>query len=349
MSETRNQLVNLSILTIIKFFLVILLIIFLYLIRDLILILFVSLILSSALSPGVDFLTKKKIPRTLSILFFFLLFIAIAIAIITLIVPVLISQFSELLQSGPVYYNKLQTLFSSLQTFSAEHGQSDNFLKALNIFQSEISASAGGFIGSLFQFFGGIFSFVITLVLTFYLLLEENAIKRASQMIVPYKYHVFLSELINKIQKKISSWLKGQIVLSLLIGFFVFISMMTLGVKYALVLALLAFLGEFIPYLGPVLAALPAILVAFIDSPLKALFVFIIFVIIQQVENHILVPKIMQKAVGLNPLISILALLIGARLGGVMGVILAIPITTAIIVIISEIFTKDIKTDQISS
>ena len=125
--------------------------------------------------------------------------------------------------------------------------------------------------------------------------------------------------------------------------------MMTLGVKYALVLALLAFLGEFIPYLGPVLAALPAILVAFIDSPLKALFVFIIFVIIQQVENHILVPKIMQKAVGLNPLISILALLIGARLGGVMGVILAIPITTAIIVIISEIFTKDIKTDQISS
>ena len=168
-------------------------------------------------------------------------------------------------------------------------------------------------------------------------------------MIVPYKYHVFLSELINKIQKKISSWLKGQIVLSLLIGFFVFISMMTLGVKYALVLALLAFLGEFIPYLGPVLAALPAILVAFIDSPLKALFVFIIFVIIQQVENHILVPKIMQKAVGLNPLISILALLIGARLGGVMGVILAIPITTAIIVIISEIFTKDIKTDQISS
>ena len=154
MSETRNQLVNLSILTIIKFFLVILLIIFLYLIRDLILILFVSLILSSALSPGVDFLTKKKIPRTLSILFFFLLFIAIAIAIITLIVPVLISQFSELLQSGPVYYNKLQTLFSSLQTFSAEHGQSDNFLKALNIFQSEISASAGGFIGSLFQFFG---------------------------------------------------------------------------------------------------------------------------------------------------------------------------------------------------
>jgi predicted PurR-regulated permease PerM len=169
---------------------------------------------------------------------------------------------------------------------------------------------------------------------------QEDSIKRTTRSLVPKRYQDFVVQLINKIQRKIGKWLKGQLILSLIIGVLSYLGLLILGVKFALVLALIAAIGEFIPYIGPVISAIPAIFLAFVQSPIKALFVLILFIVIQQLENHLLVPKIMQKAVGLNPIISVVALLIGFEVGGVIGAVLAIPVATAISIIIKEMFEE---------
>jgi len=119
-----------------------------------------------------------------------------------------------------------------------------------------------------------------------------------------------------------------------------FVGLWILGVKYALILALIAGITEFIPYLGPILGAIPAVFLAFTQSPILALFTAILFFIVQQLENNLLVPKIMEKAVGLNPIVSIVALMIGFSIDGVVGALLSIPIATAATVIIEDLLHK---------
>jgi predicted PurR-regulated permease PerM len=161
--------------------------------------------------------------------------------------------------------------------------------------------------------------------------------KKLVWSVVPIRHQPYIMQLINRMQKKIGMWLRGQLILSLIIFALTYIGLLILGVKYALVLALIAGLTEFIPYLGPLLAAIPAVFLAFTQSPMLAVFVAVLYYVIQLTENNILVPKIMQKAVGLNPIVSIAVLLIGFQLAGVVGAILSIPVATA-----ASVFFKDV-------
>jgi predicted PurR-regulated permease PerM len=147
-------------------------------------------------------------------------------------------------------------------------------------------------------------------------------------------------QLVNRMQGKIGLWIRGQLILSLIIFSLTFLGLSILGVNYALVLALIAGLTEFVPYLGPTIAAIPAIFLAFTQSPMLALFVLALYYIIQMVENHIIVPKLMQKVVGLNPVISIMVLLVGFKLAGILGAILAIPVVTIASVFLKDLFEK---------
>ncbi|EKE05186.1 MAG: protein of unknown function UPF0118 [uncultured bacterium] len=171
--------------------------------------------------------------------------------------------------------------------------------------------------------------------------IEETAIKRSLGFILPEKYQPFVLRIIEKVQKQIGNWLKGQLVLCLIIGLMIYIGLLILGINYALVLACLAAIGEFIPYVGTFAAAIPALFLAFTQSPIKAVFVLILYVIVQQIENHLVAPKVMQRAVGLNPIIVITSLLVGAKIGGVLGVFLAIPVATGISVVIRELYRKN--------
>jgi predicted PurR-regulated permease PerM len=139
-------------------------------------------------------------------------------------------------------------------------------------------------------------------------------------------------------QQKVGLWLRGQIILSVTIFLLTYIGLLILKVKYALVLAFFAGLTEFIPYLGPTIAAIPAVFLTYTQSPMLALFVAILYYIVQLTENNIIVPKVMQKVIGLNPIISIAVLMIGYKVGGITGAILSIPVTTALDVFLSDIF-----------
>ncbi|MBU1132333.1 AI-2E family transporter [Patescibacteria group bacterium] len=341
MAKTR-QLLDISILSILKFFLVVICLYFLFLIKEVIAILFVSLIFASSVDPWVDKLEKIKIPRGLGILLIYFVVFVFLVSVVYFLIPPFVTQIGQLSVNFPEYYEKTADMLSSLKTYSAEHGLMLDLSNGVDALRNNLAKSLQSILGTIFAIFGGMVSLVIILVVTFYLTVEESSIKRTITFILPEKYNEFAMQLINKIQVKIGSWLKGQLILCLIVGLMAYIGLLILGVNYALILGVVAALGEFIPYVGPIAAAVPAIFLAFTQSPVKALLVLLLFIIIQQLENNLLVPKVMQKAVGLNPIVSITALLIGARIGGIVGIILAIPVATAISVIVKEFWkTKE--------
>ena len=171
--------------------------------------------------------------------------------------------------------------------------------------------------------------------------------KRFIRSLTPTRHQPYISQLINKMQVKMGYWLRGQLLLSVIIFFMVFIVLSIFGIKYALILALTAGIFEIIPYLGPLISAIPAVFFAFAQSPSKALLVVLLYFIIQRIENDIIVPKVLGKSIGLNPLVVIFAILIGARVGGVVGALLAVPVVTALSVYFEDLIDRKRKREII--
>lgn len=338
--EINNKSININInfFSVIKIILVLVLFYFLILIKDVLAILFVSLILASAVDPSVDWMQKRKIPRALGVLFIYSALFSLIGLTIYLIIPPIITEVGELSDDFPRYIERVTSGINVLKEYSQQHGILDNVRNNLGALSANLQGAASGIFSTVSGILGGIFSFFLVLVITFYMVVEENAIKKLVWSIAPTQYQPYVMQLINRMQKKIGMWLRGQLILSLIIFLLTYMGLSFLGVKYALVLALIAGLTEFIPYLGPMIGAIPAIMLAFLQTPILALFVLALYYVIQLVENNILVPKIMQKAVGLNPIISIAVLLMGFKVAGVVGAILAIPVATAISVFVQDFF-----------
>jgi predicted PurR-regulated permease PerM len=339
MQEARTN-VNISTLTIFKIVAVLLILYFLYVIKDILAILFISLVLASALDPWVDWLQKKKIPRVLGIaLIYFLIILAITF-VIRLVIPPIVDELKQLARDFPIYLEKFTLSMSVLREYTLEHGILENVKETLLNFSSKIENAAGSLFSTVTGFISGFISFVLIMVITFYMVVEENAVKKIVWSIAPEEHQPYIMQLVNRMQDKIGLWLRGQIILSVIIFLLTYLGLSILGVKYALVLALVAGLTEFVPYLGPILAAIPAVFFAFTQDPMLAVFVIVLYYIIQLFENNFIVPQLMQKVVGLNPVVSIVVLLIGFKVGGIIGAILAIPVATAIGVFAKDIFQK---------
>ncbi len=331
---------DIHIITLFKMAGVLILFWFLYIIRDIIAILFASLIAAAVIDPIADWCERRHIPRTISVLAIYASMLGALIAVSVLLVPPLASQMSEFISSLGKLLSRTVDDLAVLRDVGERYGLLDNVEKGITALESGVTSAIKGVFSTISDVLSSIISLIVFLVISFYLVVEEGALKRMAKILAPEQYHLFLSNLLAKMQLKVGSWLRGQLLLSLIIGIMVYIGLLILGVKYALVLALLAGLLEFIPYAGPILAAIPAVLLSFSISPLKAGMVVILYFVIQQTENNILVPKVMQKAVGLNPVISVIAVLIGARIAGIMGILFAIPVVTALDVLLSEIFPQ---------
>lgn len=340
MDLNLNKPINISLTSgsIMKVILLFLAMYFLYLIKDILAILFVSLILSSALDPWVDWMQTKRIPRALGILLIYLVSFFILGGAIYLIIPPIAQQVGELANDFPKYIDKVISGFAVFKAFTIQHNLLDSIKNSIGGWSSNLQTAASSIFSTVTGIFGGILSFFLVLILTFYMVVEESAIKKLVWSIAPAEYQPYLLGLINRIQVKIGMWLRGQMILSLIIFVMTYIGLSILGVKYALVLALIAGITEAVPYLGPILGSIPGVFLSFTQSPMLALFAAILYYVIQMVENNILVPKIMERAVGLNPIISIAALMIGLQIGGIVGAILSIPVATAVSVIVSDIF-----------
>lgn len=333
----NNTNINISSKIVIKTIAIILGIYFLYLIRDVLVLLFVSFIITSTIEPIVDFFENKKVPRAVSVSIIYLIIFGLIAGAFYLIIPPLVNQLSDFFQNFPNIIQKLSGFFTGIEEyFKRLNLGGDNFIDI----NEKITNWSSNIFSTTVGVFSGLFSIIVVLSLTFYLSLKKEGTEKAILAVTPAKFSAQAVESAKKIKMKIGKWLQGQLILMFIIFALDYIGLLILGIPYALVLAIIGGLLEIVPYVGPIASAIPAVILGFIISPVKGLLVIPLYVLIQQIESHIVVPQVMKKAVGLDPIIVILALLAGAKLGGILGAILAVPIATIISVLIHEYANK---------
>ena len=344
--DNQNKKISIEITsnTILKVLFILLILALAYLIREIIVILFFAFILVSILEPMVDWLKAKKIPKLLSVLLIYLVLISFLALIVILLIPPISDQVDQLHVNYPVYWNKIIDGINNTSQLLSSYGLSAPLKSYLSSLNSALPLTTDIF-EKIGDFFKNIFAGFVILVITFYLLVEENATKKILRSIMPVDYLPYSYQMFSRIQRQLGLWLRGQLILSFCIFILVFLALSALNVKYALILAIIAGILEFIPYLGPALAGFIAVNLTFLHSPFQALMVLILYILIQVFENNVLVPNVMRHAVGLNPVISIVSLLIGATLGGFIGVILAIPMATSANVFLQDILEKKRSTE----
>lgn len=297
----------------------------LFLVRDVIMLLFVAIIFMSALSPIIERLEKFKIPKTLAISISYLVVVGIIGLILSFVVSPVVTQTGNLITNLPHFLNQLLP----------ENGFIDR-----GVIQQELGSFSKNALEVSLTVFSNLLAFISIAVLTFYLLLERE---RLDSLLIQLSFgkQVRVKRIVNKIEEKLGAWLRGQFVLSLIIGSAAYILLSVLNIPYALPLAVLAGIMEVLPVIGPIISAIPAILIGYLSAPLVAVWVAFGFFIIQQLENHLVVPQVMKHAVGLNPLIVIIAVAVGGRLLGISGALLAVPITVVVQIIIEEILREE--------
>jgi len=331
----KPRVITISISTIFNILGVIVVLYLLYLIRDVLAIFFMALILAAVISPWVDWVNQKGVPKWLGVVSVYIVILFLLGTVAYLILIPVREQFHELSQNSPYYFDKVSSFFKVLEDYTGK-----NFLTEIKSGNLNFSSNSQNFYTTLSGILRGILSFFVTFVIAFYMLVEENALKKILWSFVPKKNHFYITDIISRMQNKIGRWIRGQLILSLIIFSIIFFSLSVLGVKYALILAFVAGLFEFIPYLGPILAFLPAIFLSFVQSPTLAILVVLVYAITQWMENNIIVPKVMQKVIGFNPIVSVLVLLTGFKIGGPVGAIVAMPVATATSVLVQDLFER---------
>lgn len=312
---------------------------FLWYIRDIVAIFVVAIMLASVIDPFADWFAVRRIPRGLAVLIVYTVLLALTSVIVIVLIPIITEQSIQLIQNLSTTY---AGFIDSFLQFQSRHRLIETLTSGLQTFEQSLTASAGSLFTTVKGFFGGLAALIIVLVLTFYLVVEEQAVRKYFKTLAPVEYQPFITDVFKKMQIKMGDWLRGQMILGFFVGLAVYIGLSLLGVKYALLLALIAGLLEIVPYVGPIVSLIPAAIIGFAQSLWLGAAVVILFLLIQQIENNLLVPKIMQRATGLNPVLSILALLVGAKIGGIFGAILAIPLATMIGVLMQEIFNEPV-------
>ncbi len=337
-AERQPQVITISTVTIVKVAAFLLACGFLYLIRDIIALFFVSLVLASIINPLASWFQAKRMSRAAAVLLLYLVILFMIGAVLTMLVPAVILEMRDFIANADSIWANLLSAFGPLREFITSHGLSDELNQAMSSATDSLGLAAVGVVATLRGFATGIVSLLAVLVVAFYLVVSEDALKRLFRTVAPEPYQPYLVDLFQRIEKSIGGWVRGQMILGLIIGVSVYIALTILGVKYALVLALTAALAESIPYVGPIFSAIPGILIALTESPVKGLLVAIMYLVIQQTEGHILVPKITQKVTGLHPIVSIFAMLIGVKVAGLLGALLAIPVAMMLGILVNDAF-----------
>ena len=336
MYNHNTQRLNISTSAIVRFFAVILGLGLIYLIRDIIADLLFAIIIASALEPAVEWLKKRKIPRILSVILIYLVLAALFFFLVYLILPLFFGEFRTF---AAAYPNLQKQILGTLEKFGNIPFFADlrvNAQSALEIPSDYIDKLSGGLSGFASGVFGGLFSFILIVVFSFYLTTQEKGIENVLRLVTPLAYEPYIIHLWNRSQKKLGKWMQAQLLLAAIVGVFIFLGLTFLGVENALFFAFISALFEIIPVVGPVLAAVPGVITAFLMAPVTGILAVLLYTAVQQMESHIIVPVVMRKTVGLSPLIVVFALLVGGKVAGIFGMILAIPVTAILAEMIED-------------
>jgi len=329
--EERSLVISITPGTVIKAVIILAVAWLVFVIRDIVLIVLTAVVIASAIEPAIANLVRKKIPRILAVLLMYVALFAFIVALFFFFLPFVVNDLSLFVASLPQYVETLtsSSAFNQYGSIIGISGHSDLVTGTLSIldvrtyFTEPLSAIAA--------VFGGVFSFVLIIVFSFYFAVVDTGVDDFLRIITPKKHQSYVLGLWRRSQHKIGLWMQGQLLLGVIMGILVFLGLTILGVPHALVLAIITALFEIIPVFGVIFAGAIAAAIAFAGGgvPLGLLTVAL-YVIAQQFENHLIYPLVVTRVVGVPPLLVILALIIGGQLAGFLGIILSVPIAATI-------------------
>ncbi|KKP56324.1 MAG: hypothetical protein UR80_C0009G0008 [Parcubacteria group bacterium GW2011_GWB1_35_5] len=331
--------------TIIKALLIVVAFVTFYYLRDIILVVLLAVVIASSVEPGTQWFLRRRVPRVLAVLLIYFVAVMILVIVFYFLFLPLLNQSVTLLSGLPGYLGELQVwnpLQNSelLSSSSVIEGFSKNFSLAQIIEQidASISSLSNGFFSTASTVFGGVLSFILVIVLSFYLSVESAGVANFLRIVTPAKDEKYILDLWQRSQHKIGLWMQGQIVLAVIVAMLVFLGLTLLRVENALLLAVLAGIFEIIPIFGPILAAIPAVTLTLVSGGMTdALLVVGLYIIIQQFENQLIYPLVVRKIVGVPPLLSILALIVGYKLAGFVGLLISVPLATMLVELLNDI------------
>jgi predicted PurR-regulated permease PerM len=318
----------------------------LFFLRDLVIVVLTAIVIASAMDPAVRAFMRWRMPRILAVILLYIIVLGCIGGLFVVFVPSLIGDLTSFLASLPSYLDLLNRVgpyneFADLFGLPSPNNISPAGLIADAQGSLQVSGFFGGAFGTAATLFGGVFSFVLILVLSFYFTMSQTGIDDFLSVVTPRPYRAYMLDLWERSKRKIGLWMQGQVLLGLIIGVLVYLGLTILGIEHALLLALLAAVFELIPVFGPTLAAVPAVLIGFADGGLTVgLLVIALYIILQQFENHLIYPLVVTKVVGVPPLLVILGLIIGAKLAGFLGILLSVPVVATLQELVRDFSTR---------
>jgi predicted PurR-regulated permease PerM len=307
---------------------------FLYIVRIILLPFALALLLSFLLEPLIKFLVAKDMPRMGALIFVFGILATLCAVVVFIFIPAILGELNDLAAKIPHYFSELELVVENLnnryEAIETPHTLDLIFNNIINRLEEEGVRFAEQTSQDLINLLTHSFSFILAPILAFYILKDMRRIKVTLWSIVPHTYRSGLKKLVGRIKESLFGFIKGQLLISLFVGMLSIGGLYFLDIKFYLVIGILAGVLNLIPYVGPILGAIPAVIIAAFSSIELIISVSLLFVIIQQLEGGVISPKIMGDKVGLHPLMIIFALLSGGELLGIMGMMIAIPIAVII-------------------
>jgi predicted PurR-regulated permease PerM len=294
------------------------LLVLLFTVRETITILLLAILISSALDPAVERLEKWGIPRILGAIAIFLVTLALIALLLYTVVPLSILEFKGL-------FTNLGGVVGNFLGSTVPEKLVDTIVPRLDNLANLLLSGSASFLDIIGRILGGAALFLGVLILSFYLTASRDGVGKFLRAMLPGSLEEKVLSVYYRSKRKIGRWLQAQLVLGMVVGLAVFLGLLLLGVKYALVLAILAGIFEIVPMIGPIFAGALSVAVAFGESTGLAISTLIFFVVMQQIEGHVLVPLVMRRAVDVHPVIVIVALLGGYQVAGIPGMLLAVP------------------------
>ena len=324
----------------------------LWLLRDLVLLVLTAVVIASAIEPGIIFFVRYRIPRFVSTLLMYVLVFGSLFVLIYYFFPPIISDAAQFLSTVPQYLNTLSVpssfagLSSATDLLGSSH-QAQSLLSTLVSLQSAFSSTSGGVVQLFATFFGGIFSLMLVIVLSFYFALQETGVDDFLRLIMPARHEEYAVNLWKRSQKKIGLWMQGQILLSVIVGVLVYLGLLIIGVPYALLLAVFTAIAEIIPIFGSLMAGAAAAAVGFSEGGIALAAVIVgLYIVVNQFETNLIYPLIVKKVVGVPPLLVILALIAGGVIAGFLGVLLSVPLAAVALEFINDFDKRKQRLEQ---
>ena len=311
-------------------------------VRTITLSILVAAMLAYFLNPMVKSVRKKlKISDTLAILAVFLIVILIFLILGFTVFPKTISDIKNLIIKFPEYYKQtlesINDFFNQYELFKGINLDNELIIDNISkIYKKQTANAVNLLVNSAKNVMSFVFSLVLTPIFAFYFLKDKDKIKEKFKAMIPEARKERLIRLFSNIHNDMTKYIIGKIKMAIFVGFATFIMLLALGVKFSFVIGIITCVADIVPYVGPLMGLIPAFVFAFIDSPIKALWIFVLYILIQWVENNIVGPKILSKETGFHPIVVLFLLILGAALFGFLGMILSVPIALVIKTVYNE-------------